>query len=649
MVTKALAVCILFGFFLLTLPSCSNISVEDDNQATRLMFTDFERKIAQKMALDIRYFCSEAPIKGEHCQQGVTKLPTALADLIQATDLGGVVLFAENLVSNEQIIQLTHDLQKAALMSKSAKPLIISIDQEGGRVVRLPHATSFAGNMAIGATYVNNQTKYASSSSRVIGAELNVLGINNNYAPVIDVNTNADNPVINTRSFGENPQHVAELGVAAVNGLQAQGVMATLKHFPGHGDTSIDSHLGLPSVDHDLALIEKTDLAPFKWAIEHSEPAMIMTAHIQYPALDNSTFTSNNGDEIIRPATMSRKILTDLLRDKMAFKGIIATDALDMAGIAHYFDKVTATVETLSAGADLAVMPFKIREPEDVAKFKLFVQAVSKKLSDKIAQGLLSASDIDASLARLNHYKEQYIHLPTTSIAEQVAQANELIASEDHLATQQMLANNATTLLKNYANALPVMPNQIKHVHLLVASEQEQQALQSAIVQQWQKAGQKQLKITSIIADQDNALAKIQNIKQLIQADLVIVTMSVKAGSAVDLGGVDDLLREAVNSHKSGQVLPAQTLSTQVKTNYGQLVQLQMALANEQKVKSLLIAQGSPFLIAPYLSSADAVLLMFDDKVMADKDGNYFSAGMNASIAIAVGQQANGVLSVTLK
>jgi len=641
---EVLAVCILFGFSLLTLSSCSNISAEDDNQATRLMFTDFERKIAQKMALDIRYFCSKVPIKGEHCQQGVTKLPTVLADLVQTADIGAVVLFAENLVSNQQIIQLTHDLQKAALMSKSAKPLIISIDQEGGRVVRLPHATSFAGNMAIGATYVNNQTKYASSSSRVIGAELNILGINNNYAPVIDVNTNADNPVINTRSFGENPQQVAELGVAAVNGLQAQGVMATLKHFPGHGDTSIDSHLGLPRVDHDLALIEKTDLAPFKWAIEHSDPAMIMTAHIQYPALDNTTFTSDNGDEIIRPATMSRKILTDLLRNKMAFKGIIATDALDMAGIAHYFDKVTATVETLSAGADLAVMPFKIRSPEDIAKFTIFVQAVSKKLADKIAQGQLSISDIDESLARLNHYKEQYIHLPTTTIAEQVAQADKLIASENHLAEQQLLANSATTLLKNNANTLPIVPADIKQIHLLVANEQEQQALQSAIVKQWQKSGQRQLKITSIIAEQDEALAKIQNIKQLIQADLVITTMSVKAGSAVDLGGIDDLLRQAVNSHKSGQ-----PLSTQAKASYGQLVQLQMALANEQKIKSLLLAQGSPFLIEPYLSSADAALLMFDDKVMADKEGNYFSAGMNASIAIAIGQQAYGVLPVRLK
>lgn len=643
-IEKALVVCTLVGFTLLTLSSCSNMSTEGDNQAARLMFTDFERKIAQKMVLDIRYFCSEAPAIGEYCQQSVTKLPRALAELIQETDIGGVVLFAENLVSNQQVIQLTTDLQRASLGSKSAKPLIISIDQEGGRVARLPHATSFAGNMAIGATYAKNKTKYATSSSQVIGAELSALGINNNYAPVIDVNTNADNPVINTRSFGESPQQVAELGVAVVNGLQAQGVMATLKHFPGHGDTHVDSHLGLPRVDHDLATIEKTDLAPFRWAIEHSAPAMIMTAHIQYPALDNSTFINKNGEETIRPATMSRKILTDLLRDKMAFKGIIATDALDMAGVAHYFDKVTATVETISAGADLVIMPYKVRVSEDVAQFKRFVKAVSAKLADKMAQGLLSHSEIDESLARLNHYKEKYIHIPSTTVAEQVAQADNVIASEDHLAEQQLLANDATILLKNNANTLPIKPEKIKHIHLLVPSAQEQQALQNAIVKQWQKAGQTQLKITSIIGEQDKAMAKIQNIKQLTQADLVIATVDIKTVSAVDLGGIDDLRRQAINNYKSGQ-----TLSASTKANYGQLVQLQMALAQEQKIKSLLVAQGSPFLIAPYLDSPDAALLIFDDKVMTSKNGNHFSAGINTSIAIATGQQqVNGILPVTL-
>jgi len=659
-IKKTLLACTFVGFTLLTLSSCSNMFTTDDNQE-KIMFTDFERKIAQKLALDIRYFCDDAliKVKGKYCQQGVTKLPKDLADLIQETDIGGVVLFAENLIDNQQIIQLTTDLQKAALASKSAKPLIISIDQEGGRVARLPHATSFAGNMAIGATYASHKTEYATKVSEIIGAELASLGINNNYAPVVDVNTNIDNPVINTRSFGENPQHVAELGVAVVNGLQSQGIMATLKHFPGHGDTHVDSHLGLPRVDHNLALIEKSDLAPFKWVIEHSQPAMIMTAHIQYPALDSSTIINKNGNETIRPATMSRKILTDLLREKMAFKGIIATDALDMAGIAHYFDEVSATVEALSAGADLVVMPFKIRAPEDVNKFKHFVIAVSERIRSRIAKKQLSISDIDDSLVRLNTYKRKYIHLPTTTVAEQVVQANAIVASKKHLAVQQLLADNATVLLKNHESLLPVKPTDIKHIHLLVANEQEQQALQKAIVNQWQKSGQTQLKITSIIAEQGKTLAKIQNISQLIKADLVIVTVDVKAASVVDLGGIDDLLRQAVNTYKSSPLLAQQQLSqetkivekktTQKKANYGQLVKLQLAFAKEQKITSLLIAQGSPFLVTPFLNSADAVLLTFDDKIMVDNDGINFSAGLNTSIAIAIGiQQVKGVLPVTL-
>eukprot|EP00487_Bulimina_marginata_P008443 TRINITY_DN3098_c0_g1_i1.p1 TRINITY_DN3098_c0_g1~~TRINITY_DN3098_c0_g1_i1.p1 ORF type:complete len:234 (+),score=76.94 TRINITY_DN3098_c0_g1_i1:98-703(+) len=197
--------------------------------------------------------------------------------------------------------------------------------------------TGFAGNMAIGASYQQHGTHFATQVNSVIAKELKVLGINNNYAPVVDVNTNVDNPVINTRSFGESASQVSALGASAVTAIQAQGVMATLKHFPGHGDTHVDSHLGLPRVDHDRATIDKVDLAPFVWAIEHANPAMIMTAHIQYPALDNSLFVSKSGEKLMRPATMSRKILTTLLREKMGFEGIIATDALDMAGVTHFF------------------------------------------------------------------------------------------------------------------------------------------------------------------------------------------------------------------------------------------------------------------------------------------------------------------------
>lgn len=635
---------ILISFLLLTLSACSNMSEEDNQAANKLMFSDFERKIAQKMAIDIRYFCKQPTSAGLNCLQGVTALPTELAELIQETSLGGVVLFAENLLSTEQVVHLTNDLQKAALASRTGKPLFISIDQEGGRVARLPQTTTFAGNMAIGATYLNNKTQLASKSSQVIGAELNVLGINNNFAPVIDVNTNANNPVINTRSFGENPQHVAELGVAAVNGLQKQGIMATLKHFPGHGDTHVDSHLGLPRVDHSLSMIEKVDLAPFRWAISHSDPAMVMTAHIQYPALDNSTIMNKHGEQIIRPATMSRKIITELLRGDMNYQGVIASDALDMAGIAHYFDEVTAAVETIKAGADLVLMPFKVREPADVDKFKLFVKAVSKQLADNIAKEQFTLEEVDNSVLRIDQLKAKYIPLFNSRVKQKVKRAQQVVASEAHLAEQQLLADESITLLKNNEASLPAAPATIKHIHMLVANEQEQRALQNAIIEQWQAAKQFQVKITSIVADQERTLAQIQNISQLQQADLVIATIDVKVVGAVALGGIDDIIKQAINSKKSGN-----SLLSKAKANYGQLVKLQMQLAKAQGIKSVLIAQGSPFLISPYLADVDAALLTYDDRLFKTPDGKDESAGMKASLAVITGsKKAKGTLPVTL-
>ncbi len=235
------------------------------NDASTLRLSDFDKLIAQKIALDIRFFCADEDkkVSTKLALSPVTALPTALATMISETALGSVVLFAENFTSTEQVVKLTHDLQQAALTSSLAKPLILSVDQEGGRVVRFNKATAFSGNMAIGATYQKHQTKYAEQVNAVIAKELKVLGINNNYAPVVDVNTNSKNPVINTRSFGEEAYKVASLGIAAVNALQSEGVMATLKHFPGHGDTYIDSHIGLPRVEHDLACIEKIGLMPF--------------------------------------------------------------------------------------------------------------------------------------------------------------------------------------------------------------------------------------------------------------------------------------------------------------------------------------------------------------------------------------------------
>jgi len=602
-------------------------------------FSNFERQIAAKMALDIRYFCDENSIaKTGQCLRPVTELPTALAEMITKTAIGSVVLFAENLESTKQVIQLTRDLQQAATESKSGQPLIISIDQEGGRVVRLPQATSFAGNMAIGATYLASGDKYAFDTSTVIAKELKLLGINNNYAPVVDVNTNADNPVINTRSFGENPQRVAELGAAAVNGLQEQGIMATLKHFPGHGDTHVDSHLGLPLVAHDLATIEKKDIAPFQWAIKHSSPAMIMTAHIQYPALDNSTIENITGDKIIRPATMSRIILTELLRNKMGFEGIIATDALDMAGIAHYFNDVTAVAETFVAGADLAVMPFKIRKSEDIEKFYFFVKAVAQALQQKADKNEFSLTEVTQSIARINRYKAKYIKLPKTSITEQITQAEQKISQKQHLILEQALADNSVVLLTNKQNRLPVDVANITRIHLFVLNWQEFRALKQAITVHWQNSGKLAPQISATVVSEGDAQAQIQSGEKLTKADLIIATIDTKIASVVDIGGAEDLLTEKFSTNEQGKI------------SYEQLLTYQLQQAQQRKVTSVLIVKGSPYLLQPYTELVDAILVTFDDRIYQKDNETSNSPGYNTSTAIVFGKQkALGKLSVTLK
>ncbi|WP_168427261.1 glycoside hydrolase family 3 N-terminal domain-containing protein [Candidatus Colwellia aromaticivorans] len=614
--------------------------------------SDFERLVATKMALDIRYFCSSnssnKPEATEQCLKPVTKLPQALADMVTVSGIGSVVLFTENLATTKQIIQLTHDLQKAAVQSPSGQPLIISIDQEGGRVVRLPHATSFAGNMAIGATYVDHSVTFASQTSTVIAKELSALGINNNYAPVVDVNTNAANPVINTRSFGENPQRVAELGVAAVNGFQQNGVMATLKHFPGHGDTHVDSHLGLPLVAHDLATIEKQDLAPFQWAIKHSSPAMIMTAHIQYPALDDSTVVNNAGEYIVRPATMSRKILTDLLREKMGFEGIIATDALDMAGITHYFDKVTAVVETFVAGADLAVMPFKIRKVEDIDKFYQFIKDVAQRLKQKSHNNKLLSAELTQSIARINHYKAQYCQLPKTSVAKQITLAEQLIAQPEHLSLEQSLANNAVVQLTAKQSILPVNVAEINRIHLFVLNWQEFGALKHAIINQWQSVGKVVPEVSATVVAQGDTQAQLQSGEKLAKADLVIATVDTKVASAitsvVDTGGVEDLLTQITSMENK-----------QYKVGYGLLLSSQLQQAQKQKVPSVLIAKGSPYLLHPYIDLAGTILVTFDDHIYQHRDEQSnkeqaHSSGYTTSMAIISGKQkALGILPVSLK
>ena len=178
---------------------------------------------------------------------------------------------------------------------------------------------------------------------------------------------------------------VASLGSSMVRAYQQNGVLSAVKHFPGHGDTNVDSHSGLPNVSHELPKVLSHDIAPFAQVIKDAHPAFVMTAHIQFPNLDNSRLRGKNGASVIVPATLSRKILHDILREELGFDGIVVTDALDMAGITHYFSRQEALVHTFAAGSDIALMPFTIRTPEDIIEFEQWFRSLNALSNEMLA------------------------------------------------------------------------------------------------------------------------------------------------------------------------------------------------------------------------------------------------------------------------
>jgi beta-N-acetylhexosaminidase len=261
--------------------------------------------------------------------------PAELVARIRAGRVGGVVLFARNLGTLDEIIALTREL--AAAVPAGDPPLVISIDQEGGRVQRVkapfPHWPPMA---TLGA---RDDQALAEAVGRAMGEEVAALGFNVDFAPVLDVHTNPANPIIGDRAFGETPEHAARQALAFWRGLEAAGVRGCGKHFPGHGDTATDSHLALPRVDKTLEELRAVELAPFAAAARAGVP-MIMTAHVLYPAVDAP------------PATLSRRWLTDILRGELGYTGIVVSDDLDMKAIADHFEVATAVVDSLLAGAD---------------------------------------------------------------------------------------------------------------------------------------------------------------------------------------------------------------------------------------------------------------------------------------------------------
>lgn len=325
---------------------------------------------------------------GQLCMIGIpgAELSREVIAWIKEFQPGGVILFSRNLVDPQQISQLTTDLQAANV---GPHPLLIAIDQEGGRVSRLPASFTIFPPAATLAQTGSPQLVYEAAA--VTAAELRAVGITMNMAPVLDVNTNVQNPIIGNRAFGEHPDPVCRFGEAVIAGLQDHGVLACGKHFPGHGETQVDSHEELPFVSVSKTRLEQVELVPFRHAV-HCGVAAMMTAHVVYAALDDR-----------QAATFSSTVLENLLRQDLGFEGVIFTDDLEMNAVSNHMSMGEAGVRALRAGADILLICH--RQDRQTEAIESVVRAVEN--------GELSMARIDQSLARLHRLRERSLASPS--------------------------------------------------------------------------------------------------------------------------------------------------------------------------------------------------------------------------------------------
>lgn len=311
-----------------------------------------------------------------------TTVSKDLASFLTTYKPGGIIFFRRNLESVQQIVDLTNGLQKLS----AGSPLLMAIDQEGGRVSRLPgEFTIFPPCGQLGQC---NSTELAYSAAATIAKELRAVGINMNMAPVLDVNSNPENPVIGDRSFGAAPDLVAEMGLAMIGGLQDNMVVACGKHFPGHGDTATDSHKELPVVDAGIQRLRETEFPPFQRAIRQGV-ASLMTAHVLYRALDPDA-----------PATLSPAVIRRLLRDEFRYDGVVFTDDLEMHAIIDHDGIGEAAVRSFVAGCDVLL----------ICKDQERVMAAMQAMERAVQDGRITAERLEQSLARVARLKARYLH-----------------------------------------------------------------------------------------------------------------------------------------------------------------------------------------------------------------------------------------------
>jgi beta-N-acetylhexosaminidase len=353
--------------------------------------------------------------------------------------IGGLYLSNENLREPRQSALLMNELQAAAMNGISKQPLLTACDQEGAWGIMVPYSTTGPGNMALGASPVANTEEMYS----IFAKELTAIGVVCNLCPAADVNSNPLNPIIGTRSFGEDPQAVADRVQAAISGLHKNGIIAVAKHFPGHGNTSTDSHKGIPRVTRSLEEIESIDLHPFKVAIDAGVD-LVMTSHIIFDALDPE-----------HPATLSSKILIDYLRVKLGFKGVVITDSFNMGSIQKSYDPPEAAIATILAGADM-IMLAEERYGEDVGDYINSQNEMIDRVEQAVMEGRIPMERLNEAYNRIIALKERYKLAEKLRVDADLAST--IVGNPEHKEAALKVAESSLYMAYDKRSSIPLKP-----------------------------------------------------------------------------------------------------------------------------------------------------------------------------------------------
>lgn len=427
---------------------------EEKKEATRaemlLEEMSLQEKIEQMLMPSFRYISWS-----EDDYEPMTQLSDAADQELRDHNFAGVILFAQNIASAEQTVTLIRDMKQANAEGDHI-PLLIAADQEGGYVRRLTFGTFTCGSMALAATGDVNE---AQNMAALMADEMAVLGFNTDFAPVADVNSNPLNPIIGVRSFGDDADTVIRFCRSWMQGMQTRNIITAVKHFPGHGDTETDSHSDLPSITAGYDEIQMTHIRPFAELCDKAD--MIMSAHIQFPQLDDTTFTMADGSESYIPATISEKILSGILRDELGYEGVICTDAMAMDAISENFSAAEASARAINAGANLILIP--IREDMPTEEYMAALNDLISDLCARAEAGEIRMDRINESVLRILKLKEKRgildAELPQDMEA-MISEAGSLVGSREHHEREFETAEKAVTLLKNEDQILPLAPEE---------------------------------------------------------------------------------------------------------------------------------------------------------------------------------------------